>query len=103
MFMELQPEGVSENFWLTKLANLAADSMQELGTEGSQFLWVIDEPDREKRKGAARMIGNRMFAAQMANTSCNWGSDCSFGLPPRGHGKRLPDLPKPDQPKPEPK
>jgi len=80
-FMEFRPAHASRSSWLKKLANMAANTLRELGTEGSRFLWMVDEPDKAKRQEAAYRLGDKIFAAQLADA----GSDCSFGLPPRRH------------------
>jgi hypothetical protein len=74
-FMLHKIGGMDKNDRLTWLANAAADVLMELGTEGSQFLYLIDEPDRKLREEKARALGHKIYAAQMADgtAACNWG------------------------------
>ena len=58
---------------LKKLADTAADVLKELGTEGSQFLHLLDEPNKKTQFKEACKLGDKMYAARMADfgmTSC---------------------------------
>lgn len=77
-FMQHKIGGMSRNDRLTHLANAAADVLMELGTEGSQFLYLIDEPDKKKREERARALGHKIYAAQLADASV---CSCNYGLP----------------------
>jgi hypothetical protein len=76
-FMSRQILGMTRNDRLTYLANAAADVLMELGTEGSQFLYLLDEPDKKKRQEQARALGHKIYAAQLADSA----SSCSWGVP----------------------
>jgi hypothetical protein len=94
-FMELDRRGLSRNDWLTVLADTAADVMKELGSEGAQFLYLVDEPDKAKRHEKATRLGHQIFAAQLAEERCRWGLDSDYGLPIKGHHHpKLPVAPK---------
>lgn len=76
-FVDLGIAGMDKNARLTWLANAAADVLMELGTEGSQFLYLIDEPDKKEREKKAKALGHKIYAAQLADA----GSSCSWGVP----------------------
>jgi hypothetical protein len=80
-FMIWDIEGINKNDQLTWLANAAADVLMELGTEGSQFLYLLDEPDRKKRQERAEALGHEIYANQLADLgspcSCTWGLSAS--------------------------
>jgi hypothetical protein len=65
-FMENRIDGMTPTERLTFLANAAADVLAELGTEGSQFLHLLDEPDKKKQKEETHKLGRKIFAAQLA-------------------------------------
>jgi hypothetical protein len=60
---------MDRNDRLTLFANTAAKVLEEMGTEGSQFLHLVDEPDPWKKRELAHRLGDKAYAAQM----------CSFG------------------------
>jgi len=58
---------------LKTLADTAADVLQEMGTEGSKFLHLIEETDEDKKIKETCKLGRQIYAAQMATfgtTSC---------------------------------
>lgn len=69
--------GMTRNDKLTRVANAAADVLMELGTEGSQFLYLIDEPDKQKREEKARALGHKIYAAQLADVASHY----HYGVP----------------------
>lgn len=88
-WMEQRAPGYSRANWMKLFADLAADTLKELGSEGGQFLYLIDEPDKEKRRTQALKMGHKIFAAQMADDIRRWGTDSDFGLPIRDHHRKL--------------
>jgi hypothetical protein len=76
-FMYCKIPCVGPNEQLTWLANAAADVLMELGTQGSEFLYLLDEPDRKAREEKARALGHKIYAAQLADA----GAACSWGVP----------------------
>jgi hypothetical protein len=66
---------------LKKLADTAADVLNELGTQGGKFLYLIDEPDKKKREEAANKLGDQIFAASMAD----FGQSCCVVKPKHKH------------------
>lgn len=76
-FVTCSISGMTKNDKLTRVADAAADVLMELGTEGSQFLYLIDEPDKKKREEKARALGHKIYAAQLADAS----SQCAWGVP----------------------
>jgi hypothetical protein len=64
----------STNNKLTHIANASADVLKEMETPGSKFLYLVDEPDKEKRKTEAHKFAQTNYAAQMASiTPCSIG------------------------------
>lgn len=84
-FMAAGPDSMSKNDKLTTLANAAAEVLKEMETEGSKFLYLVDEPDKKKQAHEARKLGNQIFAVQLAEEKHRWGTDSDFGLPVKGH------------------
>lgn len=48
------------------VADLAADVLADMKTEGSEFLPILDEPNHNERVNKAEALGNKVWAAQMA-------------------------------------
>jgi hypothetical protein len=63
----VQRSGKDKAERLRILADAAADVLKELGTEGSKFLHLVDEPNKQKRVSEACKLGNEIFAARVAN------------------------------------
>jgi hypothetical protein len=61
--------GMGSNDKLTLFANTAAEVLMEMGTDGSQFLHLVDEPNPIRRRMLAHKLGDKTYAAQT----------CSFG------------------------
>lgn len=51
---------------MTYLANMSADVLQEMETEGSKFLYLLDEPNKRKRAREAYKLGKKSYAVQMS-------------------------------------
>lgn len=66
---------------LKHLADTSASILEEMGTEGSKFLYILDEPDKWDRINKAYDLGDKMYAAQMADFGCN----VSCGMKPKQH------------------
>jgi hypothetical protein len=56
---------LSTNENIKILADAAADVLKEMGTQGSEFLSVLDHDTHEKRVQEAYKLGNKIWASQM--------------------------------------
>lgn len=65
MMYNQHPEGRTAQ--LKHLADTAAQVLKEMGTEGSKFLYILDEPSKKAQIKEARKLGKQIYAAQMAD------------------------------------
>lgn len=58
--------GISDRDQALKIIKESVRIMKEMGTQGSKFLHILEEPDKKKAKKEANKLGDQIYAAQMA-------------------------------------